>query len=215
MFCQSSLDLREVAIIYISLVISLSVHEWAHAWSAHLLGDDTAAEHGRLTFNPLAHIDPIGTVVLPLVLLFQGSSFFFGWAKPVPVNPFGFRRGITVFKGMLITSLAGPFSNLVLALICGLAMRVLDRFFDPSNSVILGLFFARRLNVILAIFNMLPVPPLDGHRMLPLRIQDALRPYTMLVFIGLIVLIQFSGGILLVPVKLLDGWIEAFCLLLI
>src|SRR6476659_7441279 len=94
----------------IPLLMSLTVHEWAHAWSAHRLGDDTASMQGRLTLNPIAHLDFIGTLGLP-----------FGWAKPVPVNPTRFRRGVNTSTGMVITAAAGPISNLVLALLAAVA----------------------------------------------------------------------------------------------
>ena len=195
------IDFQRVLIFYIPLVVSLAVHEWAHAWSAHKLGDDTAAEHGRLTLNPLVHMDLMGTVILPLYILISGSPFFFGWAKPVPVNPFRFRRGVSVFSGMLLTSLAGPFSNLLLAILCSFSLVLVQRYTQASPAVLDGLRLAMVLNVVLMIFNLLPVPPLDGHRMLPLRVQESLQPHSMLIFIGLLALIWTSGGLLLVPVR--------------
>ena len=99
-------------LLFIPLLLSLTVHEWAHAWSASLLGDKTAESQGRLTLNPLAHMDLIGTVMLPLL------GVPFGWAKPVPVNPARFNRKISMAKGMLLTAAAGPASNVVLGLIC-------------------------------------------------------------------------------------------------
>src|SRR5512134_1879423 len=101
------------------LLLSLSFHEWAHAWSAHKLGDDTAERMGRLTLNPLAHIDPLGTILLPLL------GVPFGWAKPVPVNPARFRRGVHMGRGMMITSAAGPLSNLLLATVCAVLFGLL------------------------------------------------------------------------------------------
>src|SRR5215471_12296793 len=95
----------------VPLLLSLTVHEWAHAWSAYRLGDDTAAKLGRLTLNPIAHIDPIGTLILPLL------GVPFGWAKPVPVVASRFRRGVNMTTGMMITAAAGPLSNVVLAVL--------------------------------------------------------------------------------------------------
>ena len=97
----------------IPLVLSLSVHEWAHAWSAHRLGDDTAQRQGRLTLNPISHIDPIGTILMPLF-----SPIPFGWARPVPFNPANFTRNIQMRVGVMIVAAAGPLSNLVLAILC-------------------------------------------------------------------------------------------------
>jgi Zn-dependent protease len=155
--------------IWIPLVLSLSVHEWAHARAAWQLGDDTAALMGRMTLNPFAHIDPVGTVLLPLM------GVPFGWAKPVPVNPLRFRRGMTMRKGMMLTAAAGPASNLVLAAASILLMALLVRFrpdlIAPGSRAALLLHLLIFMNVLLAVFNMLPVPPLDGS-----RVADALMP---------------------------------------
>jgi Zn-dependent protease len=144
----------------IPLVLSLTVHEWAHAYSAFRLGDDTAARMGRLTLNPIPHIDPIGTLLLPLL------GIPFGWAKPVPVNPANFDRKVTLRTGDIIVSAAGPFSNVVLAVICVLVFAVLYRFapetVQEQRGLAMLLMYGFQINVLLAIFNMLPLPPLDG-----------------------------------------------------
>ncbi|MFT3710390.1 MAG: site-2 protease family protein [Archangium sp.] len=146
----------------IPMWLSLSVHEWAHAWSALKLGDDTAAREGRLTLNPLSHIDPIGTVLLPLF------GIPLGWAKPVPVNPVRFNRKWTMRTGMAITAFAGPLSNVVLAVGCAVALGLIYRFVPSMREVANGgtilLGYGVQLNIGLAIFNMLPLPPLDGSR---------------------------------------------------
>jgi Zn-dependent protease len=161
--------LIERVLFWIPLVLSLSIHEWAHAWAAWRLGDDTAMRMGRLTLNPLAHIDPIGTVLLPLL------GVPFGWAKPVPFNPLGFRRGITMRKGAMLVAVAGPLSNLVVAAACIVAVALLARFapqwINADNRAVWMLYVLILLNVILATFNMLPIPPLDGS-----RVADALMP---------------------------------------
>lgn len=155
----------------IPLILSLTVHEWAHAISAYRLGDDTAARMGRLTLNPLPHIDPIGTLLLPIM------GVPFGWAKPVPVNPARFDRKHNMRTGMMITASAGPASNVVLALVCVLIIGLMARFGvqDRAATSFLGMGFM--LNVILAVFNMLPIPPLDGSRvadgLMPLRFRPA------------------------------------------
>jgi len=148
------------------------VHEWAHAWSAHALGDDTAARQGRLTLDPLAHLDPIGSVLLPLI------GVPFGWAKPVPVDPGRFRGSTDA--GIVLTAAAGPLSNLVLALVATTALAALE----ALGAADVGVAHAvRRLlamlvvvNVLLAVFNLLPVPPLDGSRIVDGLIPDRLRP---------------------------------------
>jgi Zn-dependent protease len=154
----------------IPLVLSLTVHEWAHAYSAFRLGDDTAARMGRLTLNPIPHIDPIGTLLLPLL------GVPFGWAKPVPVNARNFDRKISMRAGDVIVSAAGPFSNLMLAAICLLVLALLYRFvpqlLHEQQAVRTLLDHGFLVNVMLAMFNMLPVPPLDGS-----HVADSLMPY--------------------------------------
>lgn len=159
----------------VPLVLSLSVHEWAHAYSAFLLGDTTAARQGRLTLNPMAHIDPIGTILCPLI------GIPFGWARPVPVNPVKFTRGISMRTGMMLTAAAGPLSNVVLAVTCtivwGLAFRVIPTFALPTAGFGLLMSIAIQMNVALALFNLLPIPPLDGSRVVDGLIPYRWRPY--------------------------------------
>jgi len=147
--------------IYITIVLSAVFHEYAHGWAAYQLGDSTAKDEGRLTLNPLVHLDPIGTVILPLFLLFT-SGMFLGWAKPVPYNPYNLRD---LKHGTLKVAIAGPGANLLIALVFGLILR----FFLPiiSNySMILPSYlgFIVYVNLFLALFNLLPFPPLDGSK---------------------------------------------------
>jgi len=161
--------LTERLIFMIPLILSLSVHEWAHAWTAWKFGDDTAKLLGRMTLNPLAHIDPVGTILLPLL------GIPFGWAKPVPINPLRFTRKYSMATGLLWTAAAGPISNLVLAAISCTILFVLTRVAPGlvERNRELGLFFEYLIlmNVLLALFNCLPIPPLDGS-----RIADSLMP---------------------------------------
>jgi Zn-dependent protease len=163
-------DLKRAVLLFVPLILSLAVHEFAHAWSAYKLGDDTAKQAGRLTLNPLAHADLIGTIIFPLL------GVPFGWAKPVPVDPRRFRRDIRMGTGMAITASAGPISNVILAVLVTTLFALLARFapdlLQAENGVRELLGTAIFLNVNLALFNLIPVPPLDGS-----RIVDGLMPY--------------------------------------
>lgn len=159
--------------LLVPLVLSLSFHEWAHAWSASKLGDDTAERLGRLTLNPIAHIDLVGTIALPLL------GVPFGWAKPVPVDPSRFRRSVNMGTGMAITAAAGPISNLVLATISAAIFGGLARF--APDVILQGqgvrrlLLLMIQLNVTLALFNLIPLPPLDGSRVVDAFVPNRLR----------------------------------------
>lgn len=170
----SHIQLVERLLFLIPLILSLSVHEWAHAWSAARLGDDTARRVGRLTLNPLAHIDPVGTILLPLL------GIPFGWAKPVPVDPARFRRDVHMRTGMMVTAAAGPLSNVILAVLCTVVFAILIRTNEELVVRSVGplslLEAGMSLNIILAIFNLLPIPPLDGSRVVDGLISRRLRP---------------------------------------
>lgn len=184
------------------LILSLSVHEWAHAWSAYKLGDDTASRQGRLTLNPISHIDIIGTIVCPLI------GIPFGWAKPVPVNPLRFRRDVKMKTGMMITAAAGPVSNLLLAITCTVILGLLLRF-DLLHLSRGGVgFLVERMiviNVALFVFNLLPIPPLDGSRvaegLMPYRLRPVWEQFAQFAGIALLVIIIFGGSFLAMPIN--------------
>ena len=166
-------QLAQAGLVLVPMILSLSVHEFAHAFVAKRLGDDTAQMMGRLTLNPIAHIDLVGTIILPIMLLMWGGGFFFGWAKPVPVNPARFNRRVKMRTGMMLTAAAGPLSNLVMATICmGIAAAGYHLGVSEDWGMTRDLLSRMLLiNVGLAVFNMIPVPPLDGGRVAVAIIQ--------------------------------------------
>jgi Zn-dependent protease len=154
----------------IVLVLSLTVHEWAHAITAHRLGDDTPEREGRLTLNPIPHVDPIGTLLLPLL------GVPFGWARPVHSDPTRFRREVDMHKGIVLVAMAGPLSNLVLAVLCIVLYGLLLRFEVENKALVELLLNGFSLNILLAVLNALPIPPLDGARLADWLMPRNLRP---------------------------------------
>jgi Zn-dependent protease len=186
----------------------LSVHEFAHAWSAWKLGDDTAARMNRMTLNPTSHIDLVGTILVPLF-----SPIPFGWAKPVPVDPTRFRRDVYMGTGMAITASAGPVSNLLLAAACavlyGLFLRFAPGMVDFGTAARFFLVKMVELNAALALFNMLPVPPLDGSRIvdwrLPYRLRGQWATVQQYAPLLLMVVLVFGGYLLAGPHRFLTS----------
>jgi Zn-dependent protease len=194
-----NITLYDISVWVLPLVIAITFHEAAHGFVAHHFGDDTAWEQGRVSFNPLRHIDPFGTLLLPAILLLSHSPFLFGYAKPVPVN---FRNLRNPRIDMVWVALAGPATNIVLALVAATAFHAVG--YLPQDS---AQWFADNLknaliiNIVLAIFNMLPIPPLDGGRvavgLLP-RVLDAplarLEHFGMLILIGFLIILPLAGS---------------------
>jgi Zn-dependent protease len=197
---------RKLAFALVPMILSLSVHEFAHAFCAYKLGDTTARDAGRLTLNPQAHIDPWGTLFIPALSVLMGGVAFLGWARPTPVRADRFRDGVNRRFGSALVSAAGPVSNLLLALLTVGTMAVLTRIgvglYRPVE--IDGEFILRRtplglllysmftLNIALAFFNLLPIPPLDGHRLLPPVLDPIVRPlsrYGFAILIGIFLML--------------------------
>jgi Zn-dependent protease len=155
----NNVNLLELALLLPVLLISMMAHEVAHGYVAFRLGDPTAKSHGRLTLNPLKHLDPMGTAMFVITYLFGG--FIFGWAKPVPVNPYYFRDHK---KGMMLVGIAGPAMNMVVAILLSLLIGVLRPV--PGTTFTNALFLAFQVNIVLGLFNLIPIPPLDGSRLL-------------------------------------------------
>jgi Zn-dependent protease len=187
------IDFAQVFIQFSVLILSLTLHEAAHAWSADRLGDPTARMLGRVSLNPAVHVDPIGTIAFPLIALLTNLPII-GWAKPVPVNTVNLQHHWKQ-KFMLIAA-AGPASNLVLATIAAIGVRVMGFETGPGGAggaVFQFLLVMVILNVLLAVFNMIPVPPLDGGNVLAgllpgkgHEIFDRIRPYGFLIIYGLL-----------------------------
>ena len=187
-----------ISVWALPLLIAITFHEAAHAYAARMCGDDTAWMLGRVTLNPLKHIDPFGTVLLPLLLLAMQSPFLFGYAKPVPVNFRGLRHPR---RDMVLVAAAGPAINIALALGAAVALRLFGEVSGAAGEwLVRNLANALLVNVVLAIFNLIPIPPLDGGRiaigLLPRvlsRPLARLEPYGMLVLIGLVFLLPLAG----------------------
>ncbi|MBI5042354.1 MAG: site-2 protease family protein [Nitrospirae bacterium] len=205
--------MQNISIMALPILFAITLHEAAHGWMADRLGDPTARHLGRLTLNPIAHIDMIGTILIPLFMLYYaiktGNWFIFGYAKPVPVNSMNFKNPK---KDMAIVAVAGPVINIILAIISGIILHIIIFLIPMINinnqagsilttilvPVALMLKWSVRLNVLLAVFNMIPIPPLDGGRVivgiLPEHLSEPvsrIEPYGIFILMGLLFLDPF------------------------
>jgi Zn-dependent protease len=195
---QLAQSIQLATVWILPVILAVTLHEAAHGFVAHRLGDDTAWRLGRVSFNPLIHIDPFGTILLPAILLLSHSPFLFGYAKPVPVN---FRALRHPRRDMVLVALAGPATNIAMAIIAALLFHLVIVLPAAGQDwAAHNLQNALFLNVILAVFNMLPLPPLDGGRVavgvLPRVLGEKLarvEPYGMLILIGFLMILPVLG----------------------
>lgn len=189
--------------ILVVLLVATPVHECAHGWMAKLLGDDTAENSGRLTLNPIQHLDPLGTICMLL--------FGIGWGKPVPVNPSRCRK-VKGKTAMALTALAGPVSNVLLALVFMIIYKVVFYTCGTVNNIsyfLAALIFIIDINLYLAVFNLIPIPPFDGSRImlafLPTKLYFSIMKYERVIMVAIMLLLW--SGILLIPLQIISNWI--------
>ena len=195
-------DFQTLLIYIIPLLFAITLHEAAHGWAASKLGDHTARMMGRVTLNPVKHIDPVGTILVPLLLVIMSVGFIFGWAKPVPIN---FRALKSQKSGMILVALAGPGANFLMAIgwviVAIISINLNQPIFLKMAGI--GIFF----NILLAVFNLLPIPPLDGSRVISALLPGPLaykygqfEQYGFLILLGL----MYIGGFQLVVLPIVN-----------
>ena len=200
--------INAILLFAIPVLLGVTLHEAGHAWAADRLGDDTARNLGRVTLNPLPHIDPLGTILLPLLLVFSGAPFIFGWAKPVPVM---FSRLLKPRRDIILVAAAGPAANILIATICGVLLNFFPDGSWMARMLTIGIF----VNLLLAFFNLLPIPPLDGGRiavgLLPAELARplaSLERYGFLILIGLVFLLPVIGQSIGIDLSFVSNWIR-------
>jgi Zn-dependent protease len=209
--------IRAVALNLITMVLSLSVHEYAHAVVADRLGDDTPRRQGRLTLSPLEHYDVFGTFLIPIIATVSGGFAMIGWARPVETVPANYKRSVSMRGGMALVALAGPAANLILAVLAIAGLSALYRV-DPglagrtdtlgaAAQLLTTMFY---VNIGLCVFNMIPLPPLDGSRLLPRSLDDfqaAIAPFSFLIIL-VVLNVPVLNGIFVLPVVFIGATLQ-------
>lgn len=210
---------RRIVLNLVPMVLSLSVHEFAHALVADRLGDDTPRRQGRLTLSPMAHYDVLGTFIVPIAAIVLGGSYaFIGWARPVELSPPSLTRRLSMRTGVAVVAVAGPLSNLLLALLSIALLAVISRVspemlfaHDGRGGLVYLLRAMFVINIGLCVFNLLPVPPLDGSRLLPRRldsVQEMLAPMSFLILLLILYSDSLRRYLIELPVGALSSTLE-------
>ena len=205
---MSSDQIFNLVVQIVVFLFAISVHESAHAWTANRYGDPTARMLGRVSLNPIRHIDPVGTVLMPLICYISHIPLI-GWAKPTPVNPLNFRKNYVMAD--IMTSVAGPVSNFIVATLAVILMAAISWVFPEARNIlrygmesqsslmplVILLYSAMQINVLLAVFNLIPIPPLDGRHVIRHMLSDSARTvYDRIGWIGLILFFLVGGSVL-------------------
>lgn len=196
----------ETIISFVIVIISLVIHEMAHAYTAVMMGDDTPRFQGRLSINPIKHLEWFGSILLPLLLMMTKSPLIVGWAKPVVFNPKNFQTDFARTYGAVVVALAGPLSNICVAIIIGMSTRLFIHTSVMSPAMLSWLSMIVMINISLALFNLMPIPPLDGHYLWNLllpnkfHISRYIQGTSMFSFIGIILVAGFIWQWLLEPI---------------
>ena len=210
------IDQVQRAILFlIAFILSIAVHEFGHAWVATRLGDPTPRLQGRLTLAPQHHIDPIGTILMPLVMAFTGAALL-AWGRPVQINPVAFSRRFSMSTGRMLVAVAGPAMNLLMALVVSVLIVIAARLGAPDRLLSAVFYYLVQLNISLMIFNLLPIPPLDGGSvlawLLPRSMQgtvDFLARYGGIILLLLIItpsLGRVFGSVIGYPINVITTW---------